>query len=178
MRESKRISAEDPSVDGHPCEAAIAFRDVVVRSDVTEEVPADVLDLAMQFAWLGKAVSRTTSLHQWFLSGIDPNTRDVIPAMAIDAHARAAALNQALTGDASPGMGDSLKSVRDCLAFKQAVKTVTGLCNANPPTADVMRLAVLCGISQRLGGVKRLAKPPEGEVVSFEAFRKRRKAAR
>jgi hypothetical protein len=178
MRESKRISAEDPSVDGHPCEAAIAFRDIVVRSDVTEEVPADVLDLCMQFAWLGKAVSRTGAIHQWFLSGIDPNTRDIIPAMAIDSHARGAALNQALTGEALPGMAESLRSVRECLAFKQAVKTVSGLCNANPATAEVMRLAVLCGISQRLSGVKRLAKPPAGEVVSFDAFRKRRKSGR
>lgn len=178
MNNKTRISAGDAAEDGHPCEVALAFRSAVIRSDIADEIPADVLDLAIQFAWIGKAVSRTVGLDEWCLSGIDPNTREMVAAMAMDSTARQAALDHAVKAKASPGLETSLRSIRSGQAFSHALRTVQSVCGRNPSISDVERLAILCDLSSRLSDTKRLARARKAEgVVSLDAFRKRRKIA-
>ncbi|MBY3151061.1 hypothetical protein HFO56_01380 [Rhizobium laguerreae] len=178
MRTNKRLSAGDAAEDGHPCEVAIAFRDVVIRSDIADEIPADVLDLAIQFAWIGKAVSRTEGLNEWCLSGIDPNTREMVAAMAMDSLARETAIEHAVKGRAAVGLDDSLRSIRSSQAFGHALKVAQSVCGRNPSMRDVERLAVLADLSSRLSDTRRLARARAKDgVVSLEAFRKRRKIA-
>ena len=168
----------DPSEDGHPCEAALPFRLAAVRSGIVDEVSADVLDLAIQFAWIGKAVSRTEDLNEWCLSSIDPNTREIIAAMSMDSLARQAALDHAVNGKALPGLEASLRSIRSGQAFGHALRIVQSLCGRSPSQLDVERLAVLSGISARLSDTRRLARARAAEgIVSLDAFRKRRKLA-
>jgi len=176
MRESRRVAATDPSEDGHPCEVALAMRLAVVRSRIVDEIPADVLDLAIQFAWIGKAVSRTVAINEWFLSGIDPNTREIVASMAVDSVARQAALSHATGSPASPSMAEGLAAVRSCQAFAHAVKVVKSLCGPSPSASDVQRLAILCGISQAMSDTKRLARAKAADgIISLDAFRKSRK---
>lgn len=178
MRINKRLSAGDAAEDGHPCEVAIAFRDVVIRSNVMDEIPADVLDLAIQFAWIGKAVSRTDGLHEWCLSGIDPNTREMVAAMSMDSLARETAIQHAVKGKAAYGLEESLRSIRSSQAFGHALKVVQSVCGRNPSVSDVERLAILADLSSQLSDTKRLARAKAVEgVVSLDAFRKHRKIA-
>ncbi len=178
MTTKTRLSDGDPAEDGHPCEVAFAFRDVVIRSDVADEVPADVLDLAVQFAWIGKAVSRTVGMNEWFLSGIDPNTRYMVAAMSMDTLSRQTALEHAVKGKALPGMESALRAVRCCQAFSHALRVVQSVSGRNPSVADVERLATLCDMSARLSDTKRLASArAQTDVISLDAFRKHRKKA-
>lgn len=178
MMNKTRISAGDAAEDGHPCEVALAFRSAVIRSDVADEIPADVLDLAIQFAWIGKAVSRTEGLDEWCLSGIDPNTREMIAAMAMDTLARQTALHHAVRSKASPGLECSLRAIRTSQAFAQALRVVQSVSGQRPAVADVERLAALCDLSARLSDTRRLAKAKAVDgIVSLEAFRKRRRIA-
>ncbi len=178
MRTNKRLSAGDAAEDGHPCEVAIAFRDVVIRSNVIDEIPADVLDLAIQFAWIGKAVSRTEGLHEWCLSGIDPNTREMIAAMSMDTLTRETAIQHAVRSKAAYGLEESLRSIRSSQAFGHALRVVQSVCGRNPSVADVERLAFLAHLSSQLSDTKRLARAKAAEgVVSLDAFRKQRKIA-
>jgi hypothetical protein len=175
MRERRWTETADPSEDGHPCEVAVALRLVAIRSNVVQEIPADVLDLAIQFAWIGKAVSRTVSITEWLSSGIDPNTREIVAAMAVDSVARQTALSHATGSRAAPAMADGLAAVRACQGFGQAVRVVRALCGQNPPAADVRRLSSLSEIARGLPDTKRLdrAKSYDG-VISLDAFRKKR----
>ncbi|MCS4089739.1 hypothetical protein [Rhizobium sp. BK176] len=178
MRANKRLPAGDAAEDGHPCEVAIAFKDVVIRSDIADEVPADVVDLAIQFAWIGKAVSRTEGLNEWCLSGIDPNTREMVAAMAMDSLARETAIQHAVKGKAALGLEDSLRSIRASQGFRHAIKVVQSVCGRNPSISDVERLSDLADISSRLSDTKRLAAAKAATaVVSLDAFRKHRKIA-
>src|SRR5690606_21899889 len=114
----------DVAEDGHPCEAALQFRRSVVRMGIAEDVSADALDLAIAFAWIGKAVSRTDISAEWLLSGIDPNTFVVVPLLACSSDARKAALDIATRGKPSTGMERELGRLRASSAFQSAVSTV------------------------------------------------------
>lgn len=173
----KRIRSGDAAEDGHPCEAALAFRSMIIRSEVAEEVPADVLDLAIQFAWIGKAVSRTRHLHDWFAMGIDPNTREMVAAMAVDDKTRKTALEHANNGLAMAGMEGSLRSIKRSKGFGHALFTVTSLCH-NPKSSEIERLAILSDLASRLPDTKRLSPGlAKSVIVDFEHFRKMRKAS-
>lgn len=178
MIKNKRLSAGDAAEDGHPCEVALSFRLAAIRSDIVDEIPADVLDLAIQFAWIGKAVSRTASLDQWCMSGIDPNTREMVAAMATDHQTRQTALAQAIRSKASYGLESSLRSIRSSQAFMHALKVVQSICSRTPSVTDIERLAILADLSSKLSDTKRLAisKAFDG-VLSLEAFRKRKRIA-
>jgi hypothetical protein len=178
MKLNKWLSAGDAAEDGHPCQVALAFRDVAIRSGIIDEIPADVLDLAIQFAWIGKAVSRTDCLNEWCLSGIDPNTREMVAAMSMDHLARETALRHALSGKAAAGLEDSLRIIRANQAFGHAIKVVQSVCRPSPSVCDVERLGFLAHLSSKLSDTKRLerARAADG-VVSLDAFRKQRKIA-
>lgn len=178
MIKKDRLSAGDAAEDGHPCEVALAFRSAVIRSDIADEIPADVLDLAIQFAWIGKAVSRTVGLNEWCLSGIDPNTREMVAAMAMDSSTRQTAIHHAVKAAAAPGLEQSLRSIRSSQAFAQALRTLQSVSGRSPSAYDVERLAILCDLSSKLSDTKRLAQTKAADsVVSLDAFRKRRKIA-
>ena len=166
-----RISGSDPAVDGHPCEAAISFRNAIVKSEVSEEVPADVVDLAIHFAWIGKAITRTNHLKEWLASDIDPNTRDVITALSIDSFSRQKALSHAADGKAAFGMEASLKDIRQTKAFINAINTVRILCTI-PTPYEIQRLSHICDLSLNLGDEKRLhTKTLPENVASLHEYR-------
>lgn len=174
----KRIAAGDASEDGHPCEVALAFRTAVKFADVADEVPADILDLAIQFAWIGKAVSRTGHLGDWLRDGIDPNTREIVAAMAVDSRARQMAVLHAGKGAAAPRLEANLRAIRTSQAFVHAIRVAGGLCGSSPAVADVIRLSRLAEFAAALPDTKRPApKPPQASVLSLEAFRKQRSLA-
>jgi hypothetical protein len=173
----KWIPAGDASEDGHPCEAALALRDTVIRSDIVDEVPGDVLDLATQFAWIGKAISRTTHLSEWLVGGIDPNTWHMIASLAVDNRMRLIAVEQAATGQAAPRMEANLHAIRTSQAFRHALKTMRSLTGKSPSPADIERLAILSDVVRPLPNVKKLAERVEASVVSLDAFKKQRRIA-
>jgi hypothetical protein len=143
-----------------------------------DEIPADVLDLAIQFAWIGKAVSRTDGLHEWCLSGIDPNTREIVAAMSLDSLARETAIKHAVKGLAASGLEDSLRSIRSSQAFGHALRVVQSVSGRNPSVYDVERLSILAELSSKLTDTKRLARAQSAEgIVSLDAFRKQKRIA-
>jgi hypothetical protein len=176
MKSKVIISAGDAAEDGHPCEAALAFRNVAIRSNIADEIPADVLDMAIQFAWIGKAISRTMALNEWCLAGIDPNTREIVAAMALDSETRQVALNHALKAKAIIGLESGLASIRRSSAFIHASKIVLSVCGARPSVADISKLAFLSSVASQLPDTRRIKfGQAQDTVVSLEAFRKIRK---
>jgi hypothetical protein len=178
MKNRLRNETGDPAEDGHPCEVALRFREAAIRSGVVDEVPADVLDLAIQFAWMGKAISRTVDLNEWCLSGVDPNTREIVAAMSMDSATRQIALHHAVKGIAAAGLEKSLRRIRSAQGFGHAVRVVQTVCGRNPSVADVERLSALNAISAGLVDTRRLERAVAAEgVVSLDAVRKQRKVA-
>lgn len=175
----KRIPEGDVSEDGHPCEAALQFRKSVVRMKIAEDVSADALDLAIAFAWIGKAVSRTDICAEWQIAGIDPNTYLIIPLLACSSDARSKALEIALKYKASIGMDRELVRLRASSAFLCAVATVRALSKNNPSVRDVLRLSELADLSSDFPKAQRTLPqaPGTGNVVMLDRFRTRRQAA-
>lgn len=176
MNRNWAISA-DASEDGHPCEAALEFRRVAIRCGAADEVPVDALDLAVAYAWIGKVVSRTADVGSWVLAGADPNTWQMIRAMALDAEVRKAALASAKSGSPSAIFGEShLKKLRATkgfhIAFEQVSKTVAH--TVHP--ADVERIAVLSSIARALPGAQLKRVPgSQGNLIMLEAYRSRKR---
>ena len=172
------INESDPAVDGHPCEVALAFRHVIIRSGIAEEIQSDIIDLAIQFAWIGKAISRTQKIDNWFISGIDPNARGIITAMATDSFTRQTALTHAINGKAIKGMEKSLINIRKTKAFMNAADTVKALCTI-PSPCEIERLSKLCGLAIDMGDRCRFLKQRnENTIISIEAFKKRQEMAK
>lgn len=175
----KRIPEGDVSEDGHPCEAALQFRKAVVRMGVAEDISADALDLAISFAWIGKAVSRTDICAEWIVSDIDPNSYVVVPLLASSEEARRTALEIALRSKASLGMERELGRLRAASAFQGAVTAVKALARSNPSVRDVVRLSELAELSLAFPARQRRlpAAAGTGNVVLLDEFRQRRQAA-
>lgn len=164
----KRWMAGDVSEDGHPCEAALEFRRAAIRFGAVGEVPADALDLAVSFAWIGKAVSRTVEAGAWVLAGTDPNTWQMIRAMAADPKTRRVACHAALSSPAAAFFGPELDVLRSSAAFLNAAHQV-GLVRQGAG-----RLAVLASIARSLPGPElpdRVSKADN--LVVLSSFRKR-----
>lgn len=175
----KRIPEGDPSEDGHPCEAALQFRKAVVRMGAAEDVSADALDLAIAFAWIGKAVSRTNVCAEWQVAGIDPNTYIIVPVLASSAQARETALSVALKSEAVAGMEADLRRLRGSSAFLSAVSTMKALASPRPDVRNVLRLSELAELASLFPKEQRRlpSVAGTGNVVLIERFRSRRQAA-
>lgn len=169
----------DPSEDGHPCEAALEFRRAAIRCRVVDELPADVVDLATAYAWIGKAVSRTTACAAWLEAGADPNTWHGIRAMAAYPRARSLALSAAKSAEAAAGMERQLRAVRNSPGFKAACATMEAVAAGDP--GETWRSSWLQGVAAKLPGPDVAAAGARGgtvaEVVSLDAWRTRKSAA-
>lgn len=175
----KRIPDGDAAEDGHPCEAALQFRRAVIRMDVANEVSADALDLAIAFAWIGKAVSRTDICAEWLVAGVDPNTFVIIPLLASSGDARVEALKVATTAKAMPGYERELSRLRAGSAFVNAVSVMKTLGRSNPGVRDVIRLSELAELSLDFPEHQRMLPKiaGSGNVVMLDKFRRRLQAA-
>ncbi|NTF17474.1 hypothetical protein G6L37_03505 [Agrobacterium rubi] len=176
---SRSIPDGDVAEDGHPCEAALQFRRSIVRMGVAEDVSADALDLAITFAWIGKAVSRTSVSAEWQIAGIDPNTYLIVPLLACSGDARRKSLEIAVRAQASAGMVRELGQLRASSAFQSAVATMRALMRSNPSARDVLRLSELAGLSSEFPKAQRTMPRTggTGNVVMLDRFRTRRQAA-
>jgi hypothetical protein len=175
----KKIPEGDVSEDGHPCEAALQFRKAVVRMGVTDDISADALDLAISFAWIGKAISRTDICAEWIVANIDPNTYLIVPLLASSADARGKALEIALKSKPSLGMERELGRLRVASAFQGAVSAVKALSRQTPSARDLLRLSELADLSLAFpAGQRRLPSTAgTGNVLLLDKFRSRRQAA-
>jgi hypothetical protein len=175
----RTIPEGDVSEDGHPCEAALQFRKAVVRSGIADEVSADALDLAISFAWIGKAVSRTDVAAEWIVAGIDPNTYLIVPLLSCSGSARSSAIEIATKSKATVGMERELSSLRSSKAFQAAVSALKDLHKSNPAVRDVIRLSELADVSRIFPAHQRTLPfmPATGNVVMLDRFRSRRQAA-
>jgi hypothetical protein len=175
----KKIPEGDVSEDGHPCETALQFRKAVFRMGVAEDISADALDLAIAFAWIGKAISRTDICAEWIVADLDPNTYLVIPLLSCSGSARRTALEIALKSKASLGMERELGRLRAASAFQSAVAAVKSLDRRNPSVRDVLRLSELADVSSSFPARQRKlpAAVGTGNVVLLDKFRQRRQAA-
>ncbi len=175
----KKIPEGDVSEDGHPCEAALQFRRAVVRMGVAEDISADALDLAISFAWIGKAISRTDMAAEWIISDIDPNTYLVVPLLSCSSDARRVALEIALRSKASFGLERELGKLRSASAFQGAVAAVKALSKPNPSVRDVLRLSELADLSSSFPARQRKmpAAAGTGNVILLDKFRHHRQAA-
>lgn len=175
----KRIPDGDAAEDGHPCEAALQFRRAVIRMDVANEISSDALDLAIAFAWIGKAVSRSDVCAEWHVAGIDPNTYVIIPLLSSSGEARAEALRVATVGAPMTGYERDLARLRAGRGFIAAVQVMKDIARSTPSVMDVMRLSELAELS--LGFPEHQRSLPKvagsGNVVMFDQIRKRRQAA-
>jgi hypothetical protein len=175
----KFIADGDPAEDGHPCQAALMFRDVVIKSGIAGEVSADALDLAIAFAWIGKAVSRTTVASEWMIEGMDPNTWQVVPLLASDGDVRSEALKVALTGNPGKGFERELSRLRSTAGFVASVATMKSLASMRPDLKNVLRLSELAGLANGIPARQRTLPRAKrsGNVVILESFRRRQAAS-
>lgn len=169
----KRWMEGDVSEDGHPCEAALEFRRAAIRFGAVDEVPADALDLAVSFAWIGKAVSRTVEAGAWVLAGTDPNTWQMIRAMAADSKTRKVACRVALSSPAAAFFGPELEALRACAAFRNAAKQAEPAVSMTAKQEEG-RFAVLSSIARSLPGPELPCQPANADnLVVLSAVRKR-----
>lgn len=165
----------DVSEDGHPCEAALEFRRAAIRYGVAGEVSADVLDLAIAYAWMGKAVSRTVEAPAWLRQGVDPNTWQMVQAMALGQGTLAAAHIAATRAPAAAGFERELVSLRASVAFTSAVAQVEMSLFGDRRTSVAARTAGLAKIAAGLPGAEPVSLHDADKVVRIEDFRKNRK---
>lgn len=64
----------DISEDGHPMQAAMEFRRWLIIHGISDEIPADILDLCYHFSWLGKAVRQVLHARGIHEVGLDFNS--------------------------------------------------------------------------------------------------------
>jgi len=162
----------DVSEDGHPCEAALEFRRAAIRFGLVNEIAADVLDLAVAYAWMGKAVSRTADAAAWQRQGVDPNTWQMIRAMATGKGTLAAAHLAATRGIAIHGFDRDLAILRASVAFTSACAQVEMSLFGDRRASVAARTAELARIAAGLPGAEPEGLEPTDKVVRIEDFRK------
>jgi hypothetical protein len=167
-------NVDSTAEDGHPCEAALEFRRSVIRADVAREISADALDLAISFAWIGKAISRSGALSKWLLSKIDPNCEDFVRALSSSDQIRRTALADALTAAPTHGREAELQQIRGLQGFKQAVQILGQITGASPDSKQVLRLSELHLLALNLPGKqpKQISASPSDNIVLFPGARK------
>jgi len=163
----------DPSEDGHPCEAALEFRRILRCWGMADELPADVVDLCVSLAWIGKAVSRTEAVYEFREMGVDPNTWQIIAGMATEETVAKRALQAAALDPADSRRSQELALIRQTEAFKNAYETVARtLSPAAGSTPASRRWVYLRTITDGMIKIE-LPKPPT-QVVNLAEARRRK----
>jgi len=177
-RDQSQPDQGDASEDGHPCEAALELRRILLVSGQAAEIPADVLDLCISAAWIGKAVSRTARLREFLDMGIDPNTWQVIAAIGTDTSFARLALDASMHAPAAPGRGPELAAIRETEAFNAAFEAIANaLASESGTSAAARRFVRLRSLSAGLVEIRQPpARGPEG-VIDLRAERLRRRSA-
>src|SRR5690606_31783728 len=164
----------DLSEDGHPCEAALEFRRLAIRNGIVGDLSINSLDLAISFAWAGKAISRTRKLDSWMQAGVDPNSLDIIRAMSLDAEVRRDALKDARNAQAVNTFASSLHTLRKSTAFQRAMTSV-GSTLSSTRSDTISMLVELAYVAKRLPGWD--IKPEmtrTNNLVRLDSYRKKR----
>lgn len=143
---------DEVAEDGHPSEAALEFRKQAIRLDIVKEVSADAVDLAISWAWLGKAISRTKASVRWGLEGIDANTFEFIVALGKSHALRATAIADATSAEALSGRREELLKIRKLGGFLNAVNQCQKAAGVSIRQIDVMRLSELSYIAGQMPG--------------------------
>jgi len=166
----------DASEDGHPCEAALEFRRLLRCWGMADEIPADVLDLCVSLAWIGKAVSRTEAVYQFREMGVDPNTWQIIAGMASEDEVARRAMAASLDAPPDSRRGQDLALVRQSEAFRSAYGAVaSAMAHSSRSTAASRRWVYLRTLTDGMIKID-LPKPTSPQVVSLAAARRRLRA--
>jgi hypothetical protein len=168
--DARSLRDNDCAEDGHPAEAALEMRRILVVSGNAEEVPADVLDLAVSIAWLGKAMSRTRRMADLLVEGVDPNTWQVIGYAARSDEALAEFIEEARMERPAKGQAMSLADIRSSIAFRascDAVSESIGKAGTDRARARLRTLRELLAIPTA-GEV-----PARADVIDFAAAKGR-----
>jgi len=166
----------DASEDGHPCESALEFRRLLRCWGMADEIPADVLDLCIALAWIGKAVSRTDAVYEFRDMGVDPNTWQIIAGMASEHEVAVRAMAVAMTGEPDSRRGPELAMVRQSEAFRNAYETVArAMEHVGSSTTASRRWTYLRTLADGVIKIE-LPKPTPPQVVSLAAARRRLRA--
>lgn len=161
----------DAAEDGHPCEAALELRRVLRVREIADDVPADVLDLCISIAWIGKAISRTEKVGDFLSSGVDPNTWQIIAAVGRDRSLAARVLETAMNAKAGTGMAPELAAIRRSEAFKtasDAVRRIVGEATCAAHGRRWLRLGNLC---RDLDDVARVPEFRSAAIVDLVSYR-------
>jgi len=172
---ANRPGSGDPSDGGHPCEAALEFRRVLRLWGYAMDLPADILDLCISIAWIGKAISRTEAMQDFREMGIDPHTWKMIPGMVARDEIAALALNASMHAPPELGRESDLAMVRQSEAFRIAHDAISrAVSPAHRTSAAAWRWARLREMSHGVIEVRPPRLPPQ--VVDLEIIRRRRAA--
>lgn len=169
MKNNNRDIFDHVSEDGHPSEAAIELRRAAIRMNIVKEISADALDLAINYAWVGKAVSRTKASTKWQIQGVDPNTYEFILAMASDSSIRETAIKDALESEPARGRKPEIDNIRSLCGFQNAVENLKRTVLKARAARELARMAELCYISQCILERKKIKPKPIvlDNVVAF-----------
>lgn len=155
----------DISEDGHPCEAALEFRRVAIIHGIASDINAHALDLSISFAWAGKAISRSKKIDAWLQIGIDPNTWDIIRALALDSELRRQAIIDAKEAKPIACFTEALRYLRHSTAFQRAINTI----ESTTTSSDNIRDDVLSSLSELSHIAKKIPGPhPNPHIVKVD----------
>lgn len=173
---SSIISSFGLAEDGHPCEAALEFRRAAIRNNIVEEISLNGMDLAVAFAWLGKAISRTIKLDAWKQTSVDPNTWEMVWAMALDVEVRRQAIEDALFAEAQANFTRDLEYLRRSSAFQSAAEKAQATLSVSTSHNDILFwMGELQHIAQIIKGPEiKLNVAKATNLVSLATFRKTR----
>ncbi len=160
---------DEVAEDGHPSEAALEFRKQAIRLGIVKEVSADAVDLAVSWAWLGKAISRTKASVRWGLEGIDANTFEFIVALGKSHALRATAIADATGAEALSGRREELLKIRKLGGFLNAVNQCQKAAGTSIRQIDVLRLSELSFVAGRMPGSS-VTKIQAVEISNILAF--------
>lgn len=168
---------DEVAEDGHPSEAALEFRKQAIRLGIVKEISADAVDLAISWAWLGKAISRTKAATKWGVEGVDANTFEFVVALGKSHALRQTAINDATSAEAMPGRREELLKIRKLAGFLNAVNQSQKVTTVSTRQVDVMRLSELTYIAGQMPGsdLSRIKTLETSNVLPFARLSKRKK---
>jgi hypothetical protein len=171
---------DEVAEDGHPSEAALEFRKQAIRLGVVKEISADAVDLAISWAWLGKAISRTKASVRWGLEGIDANTFEFIVALGKCHTLRGTAITDATSAEALSGRREELIKIRKLAGFLNAVNQAQRASGTSIRQVDVLRLSELAHIAAQMPGatITKIHAVEISNILPFPGLAKGKKTAK